>query len=131
MLQRHGVPVAVAMVLMRHGDPRLTLQTYVDGSKLPVAKAMSELDWLGKGRTEIRTEPDVFCGPSASRDVTSTETACCAGTLVNTAFAANLSQNVALYPEPRKAASLGLEPRQAESESAVLPITPRGKKPER
>ncbi len=26
------------------------------------------------------------------------------------------------------AASLGLEPRQAESESAVLPITPRGKK---
>lgn len=102
MLQRHGVPVAVAMVLMRHGDPRLTLQTYVDGSKLPVAKAMSELDWLGKGRTEIRTELGVFCGPSASHDVTTTETACGAETLINTMFAADLSQNVALFPEPGK-----------------------------
>ncbi len=135
LLQRSNVPLAVAMILMRHKDPRLTAKTYVDASQLPVAKAVEEIGWLGgksaeKG-TEKGTEPDVVPCPDVSHDVHGTESAHSAGTLINTAFAANLSQNVTPCPTLEKAASLGLEPRQAESESAVLPITPRGISPER
>jgi len=42
-LARAGVSQAVAMVVMRHSDPRLTLGTYLDKSQLPTADALDHL----------------------------------------------------------------------------------------
>lgn len=42
-LARAGVAPVVAMQIMRHSDPRLTMKTYTDASQLPTADAMERL----------------------------------------------------------------------------------------
>ncbi len=42
-----GVPDAVRMKLMRHKSPRLTMETYTDSEKVPVAGALAKLPEFG------------------------------------------------------------------------------------
>jgi integrase len=42
-LSRAGVPLRVAMELMRHSDPGLTMKTYTDVAKLPLREAVNAL----------------------------------------------------------------------------------------
>jgi integrase len=48
-LQRAGVPIRVAMQLMRHSDIRLTAKVYTDPSLLDTAGAVAKLPRLGDG----------------------------------------------------------------------------------
>jgi integrase len=43
MLARAGVPIRTAMELMRHRDPRLTVELYVDAGQLDTDEAVSRL----------------------------------------------------------------------------------------
>jgi len=42
-----GVPDAVRMKIMRHKSPRLTMETYTDSEKVPVAGALAKLPEFG------------------------------------------------------------------------------------
>lgn len=65
MLQRAGVPLRTAMMLMRHTDPKLTLNTYTDLTLLDTAGAVEALPELKPKAPEeaqearaVRTGPD-------------------------------------------------------------------------
>lgn len=45
-LQRNGVPIHVAKIMMRHSDIRLTTQTYLDEQMLPLQESISGLPGL-------------------------------------------------------------------------------------
>ena len=61
------------MNLMRHSDPKLTVQTYVDKTLLQQAAAIERLPWFGEivaGKwTEKWTGPTVKTGPDVSATV--------------------------------------------------------------
>jgi integrase len=57
-LARLGVPVRVAMELMRHSDMRLTTKTYTDTAALPLVEAIGQLDpTSGKDFVSPRRSP--------------------------------------------------------------------------
>ena len=71
-----GVPDAVRMKLMRHKSPRLTMETYTDGEKVPVSGALAKLPEFGclengKQHTEKDTGISVQGGQLVSKPVTS------------------------------------------------------------
>jgi len=71
-----GVSDAVRMKMMRHKSPRLTLETYTDTEKVPVADALAKLPEFGgleegKPYTEKDTEILVEGGQRVSAPVTS------------------------------------------------------------
>jgi integrase len=71
-----GVPDAVRMKVMRHKSPRLTMETYTDTEKVPVASALAKLPEFGcledgKQHTEKDTGILVQGGQSVSKPVTS------------------------------------------------------------
>src|SRR5271170_5248029 len=70
-----GVPDAVRMKAMRHKSPRLTLETYTDSEKVPVAAALAKLPEFGclengKKHTGKDTEIVVQASQSVSKLVT-------------------------------------------------------------
>ena len=70
-----GVPDAVRMKLMRHKSPRLTMETYTDSEKVPVAGALAKLPEFGclengKEHTGKDTEILVKGSPAVSVPVT-------------------------------------------------------------
>ena len=70
-----GVPDAMRMKLMRHKSPRLTMETYTDSEKVPVAGALAKLPEFGclqKGKhyTEKDTQKLVHGGQTLSKPVT-------------------------------------------------------------
>ncbi|HZM06824.1 MAG TPA: site-specific integrase, partial [Candidatus Saccharimonadales bacterium] len=70
-----GVSDAVRMKLMRHKSPRLTMETYTDSEKVPVAGALAKLPEFGcwengKEHTGKDTEILVQGGQSVSKPVT-------------------------------------------------------------
>jgi integrase len=80
LLALANVPIRTAMELMRHKDPRLTLQIYTDAGQLDLDEAVSRLPDLSSSRDEVRPEtarkaqgrPPVSDG-RAPRDVGDTE----------------------------------------------------------
>lgn len=76
MLQGAGVNFRVVQAMMRHSDPKLTANTYVDTKQLPTFDASSKLEWLGKESkseegTEKGTNNLVISSPSVSEIVES------------------------------------------------------------
>ncbi len=55
LLQESGTPLRHAQHLMRHSDPRLTANNYLDPERLPVRESMSRFPALRSGDTVIDT----------------------------------------------------------------------------
>ena len=71
-LAANGVPLPLAMAIMRHSDPKLTAKVYTDAGKLPLAEAVGNLPGLmeePKGCTPKRTPKMVAEGRDLSQDV--------------------------------------------------------------
>lgn len=74
-LQRNGVPIHVAKILMRHSDIRMTTQTYLDEHLLPLRESVAKLPRLsdlGPG-SRIESQISVANGHLASRSVAEKE----------------------------------------------------------
>jgi integrase len=140
-LAKSNVQPRVAMEMMRHSDIRLTLKTYTDSTRLPLMAALDGLPIFlptdgderkaGEATTEQRTQMR-----TQDTDVLGRDVARC-GTRAGNEELTQLSGNDALGHElacsdttmrdSEMAALLGLEPRQADSESAVLPLHHKAK----
>ena len=74
LLSASGVSPRVTTELMRHSDPKLTNQTYMDVSRFPMASAINMIPAFGiaapKDHTQKRTQLADFDGHSASRSAT-------------------------------------------------------------
>ncbi len=111
----------VRQKVMRHSEIRLTLDTYTDSKMLPLTEAVTKLPEFTARATPCATDLDVS-RPEPSQ----------AGTNANSNGDGQLAggegssheptSSVTSWHEPEVVASLGFEPRQADSESAVLPL---------
>ena len=73
-LASSGTPLAVAMKMMRHSDPRLTAKVYVDEAALPLAANIEKLPGMNAENSSLidSLEP-VVSGLNASQRVASNE----------------------------------------------------------
>jgi integrase len=116
-----GVDPQTRQEIMRHSDIRLTLDVYTDKPMLPVAEAIEKLPSFAKPPAYVPLDvpnPD-FSGHKLS----SAGTEECAHVMSQVV---QDEQSLALTgtteQNSEKAASLGLEPRQRDPESLVLPL---------
>lgn len=69
---RKGVPLAVAMRVMRHSDPKLTMRRYMDRAQLPTREAVIGLEYpKARVGTHKRTTDTVTACQGKSEEVTS------------------------------------------------------------
>ncbi len=61
-LSRLGVPLSVAMEVMRHSDPKLTLKTYTDASQLPTQSAIALLPIYGLAQEGVQAHAAAVSG---------------------------------------------------------------------
>lgn len=121
-LARAGVNSRFAMELMRHSDMRLTQKTYTDALQLPTSAAIESLpsilefdpqlhpQKLGAGRHLVAQAVNVEDSDNAAEEAE------------NKWQSHDLALVGAGCQKSQVVAGLGFEPRQTDSESAVLPL---------
>ena len=139
-LAKTNVPPRVTMEMMRHSDIRLTMKTYTDAARLPLAEALKGMpNYLPNGGedgvgekptadgTQIRTQTPDFQGQEPARAGTNGESGGLPQVSQNHELGRKLSRFDATMHERQVAALLGFEPRQNDSESFVLPLHHKAK----
>ena len=143
-LSRAGVPPRIAMEIMRHGDMRLTMQAYTDSSALPTADALEYLPRFNLTKDETpaaRTTGTADAHPTIPKIATTGATKIPAFDRTSsradaqTAPVSNIHNTCMngrksdfFHPPAQgdrnsgQTGGLGFEPRQTDSESAVLPL---------
>ncbi len=127
-LAKSNVPPRVAMEMMRHSDIRLTMKTYTDASRLPMAEAVNALpSFLASNSprpddAQIDAQTPDFRGHRLSRGGASDVESFLFQIALEEGLIHETAQNGAAWHDGENAASLGFEPRQSDSESLVLPL---------
>jgi len=121
-LQRAGVKPRIAMELMRHSNIRLTQNVYTDVSQLPTDEAIESLPSILGDDSQIDSQKSGVGGHLVSQAVSDEPSGYDAETVENKEHSRALAEVGASCQKFEMAAGLGLEPRQADSESAVLPL---------
>ncbi len=137
-LGRGGVSIRTAMDVMRHSDPRLTTKTYTDAAALPTAEALDHLprydlptavsslkngtfDSLDPATTVATTMATTTC-TLACPDMRDVSQADVGKTRMDIDESHAYAHTCTTIQKARKTGGLGFEPRQTDSESAVLPL---------
>lgn len=125
LMENAKVSPRVTMELMRHSDMRLTQNTYTDATQLETHEAIESLpSILGND------SPQLGAGGHLVAQAVSAETSCNAAEGPDTKGQSHaLAQVGKDCQKPKMAAGLGFEPRQADPESAVLPLHHPAKTP--
>jgi integrase len=118
LLSKSGASPREAMELMRHTDLKLTMKVYTDARAFDLAGAVERLP-IPLGRRESGTHQTIQAG-AASTPIDTQALSLADAQVADSA--ADSAAKSPIDPDGAKAGVLGFEPRQADPESAVLPL---------
>jgi len=107
-LTSSNVPPRVSMELLRHKDPRLTMKTYTDASKLPLVAAFAEMPSVESSLiSSLKTGK--FC-PSVTENGKTPESGECESDGVSGSERTGLTNIDQAWPSGERAEGVGFEP---------------------